>query len=168
MCWISDTIDQWAPDISYDESPSGAVPTCNNPGGSGPGAMAATRLRNEVAKYILSQNGTIPVTAKIMTRVFCNFSSRQGLMKSFRKRGLAGLSLPEFAVQFTEKLPLFDFFDAGRGKERVDDKIRGKAVVPPQPDTRRQLLTSPFPCRELPPLPIDGQLSRAVRRGLSR
>ncbi len=31
------------------------------------------------------------------------------------------MSLAEFAVQFTEKVPLFDFFDAGRGKERADD-----------------------------------------------
>jgi hypothetical protein len=93
--------------------------------------MAATRIRNEVTKYILNQHGTIPVTAKIITRVFCNFSSRPGLMTNFRKSGPAILSLSEFAVQFTEKLPLFDFFDAGRGKERADDKIRGKAVPCP-------------------------------------
>ncbi|KIW66436.1 hypothetical protein PV04_05771 [Phialophora macrospora] len=116
---------QWAPDISNNNCPPGAVSACNNFDGSGPGAMAATRIRNEVTKYILSQQGTIPVTAKIVTRVFCNFSSRPpGLMTNFRKSGPAVLSLGEFAVQFTEKLPLFDFFDAGRGKERADDKIR--------------------------------------------
>ncbi|ETI27295.1 hypothetical protein G647_09485 [Cladophialophora carrionii CBS 160.54] len=114
----------WASDISHNDCPSGTVSASNNFDGSGPGAMAATRVRNEVTKFILNQNGTIPVTAKIITRVFCNFSSRPGLMTSFRNSGPAGLGLAEFAVQFTEKLPLFDFFDAGRGKERADDKIR--------------------------------------------
>ncbi|EXJ57891.1 hypothetical protein A1O7_05314 [Cladophialophora yegresii CBS 114405] len=122
----------WAPDISYNDCPPGTVSASNILDGSGPGAMAATRVRNEVTKFILSQDGTIPVTAKIITRVFCNFSSRPGLMTSFRRSGPVGLGLAEFAVQFTEKLPLFDFFDAGRGKERADDKIRGKTVISPK------------------------------------
>jgi hypothetical protein len=131
--------------------------------------MAATRIRNEVTKYILSQHGTIPVTAKIITRVFCNFSSRPGLMTNFRKSGPAVLSLAEFAVQFTEKLPLFDFFDAGRGKERADDKIRGKAVAFPYGYTSHVTDSFiSFVCRELPSFPIDAQLSCHVCRRLSR
>ena len=91
--------------------------------------MAATRIRNEVTKYILSQNGVIPATSKIVTRVFCNFAGEPGLSQTqnFRRTGSSGLGLAEFALQFTEKIPLFDFFDAGRGKERADDKIRGMA-----------------------------------------
>lgn len=99
--------------------------------GSSPGTVAATRIRNEVTKHILSQNGTIPVTAKIVTRVFCNFSCSPGHGVTWRKIGSEGVGLAEFALQFTEKLPLFDFFDAGRGKERADDKIRGKAPILP-------------------------------------
>jgi len=29
-------------------------------------------------------------------------------------------------IQFTGKIPLFDFFDSGPGKEQADTKIRGK------------------------------------------
>ena len=73
--------------------------------------MAASRVRNEVTKYILSRNGNIPITAKVITRAFCNFSGKPGLLATFRKSGNHGVSLAEFAVQFTEKVPLFDFFD---------------------------------------------------------
>ena len=92
---------------------------------SGPGAVAAMRIRNEVTKYILQHSDSIPVTAKIVTRVFSNFSGRSTLRTSLRQNKVTTVGLAEFAVQFTEKQPLFDFFDAGRGKERADDKIRG-------------------------------------------
>ncbi|OAP59851.1 hypothetical protein AYL99_04853 [Fonsecaea erecta] len=104
----------WAPDIYI------------NGDASGPGAIAATRIRNEVVKYLLNQSGTVPVTSKVVTRVFLNYGSagRLGMLQSRHRAGRSGVAVADFAVQFTEKIPLFDFFDAGRGKERADDKIR--------------------------------------------
>lgn len=46
----------------------------------------------------------------------------------WRRGGRLGIPKREFARQFTEKMPLFDFFDAGTGKERADDKIRGMDI----------------------------------------
>lgn len=86
------------------------------------------QIKFEVTKYIRDQKGTIPFTSKIITRVFKNFqnniNARQGVFNRPR-RGPQRRDWTTFSIQFTEKFPLFDFFDAGRGKERVDDKIRG-------------------------------------------
>ncbi|KAJ9609809.1 hypothetical protein H2200_006138 [Cladophialophora chaetospira] len=118
---------KWSPDIALNDRHLGIKPTSYNVDGTTAGAMAATRIRNEVTKYILNQEGTIPITSKIVTRGFCNFSMLPGSKGStWRQNGSGGVGLAEFALQVTEKLPLFDFFDAGRGKERADDKIRGR------------------------------------------
>jgi len=117
---------KWAPDLGLNDIHLGSGPTNSHIDSTGAGATAATRIRNEVTKHILDQNGGIPITSKIITRVFCNFAGTPGLgmTQSRRRSGPSGIGLPEFALQFTEKIPLFDFFDAGRGKERADDKIR--------------------------------------------
>jgi hypothetical protein len=110
---------QWSRDIRINNQG-------DNPDGATPGGIAAARIRTEVSKYILDQNGSIPATSKIVTRVFCNYSGKGSGAWQWQKmasRGVAGLA--EFAMQFTEKFPLFDYFDAGRGKERADEKIRG-------------------------------------------
>lgn len=73
----------------------------------------------------MEQDSNIPATAKIITRVFCNFGTAEGRMIRRQKARGTAVGLRDFAVQFTERLPLFDFFDSGRGKERADDKIRG-------------------------------------------
>ncbi|KAK5454346.1 hypothetical protein LTS15_006346 [Exophiala xenobiotica] len=89
-----------------------------------PGGLAATRIKNEVTRYIMEQAPSIPVTSKIITRVFCNFGTSERRMLSRQRVRSTAVGLREFAVQFTERVPLFDYFDAGRGKERADDKIR--------------------------------------------
>lgn len=88
--------------------------------------MAAMQIKFQVTKYIQDQKGTIPFTSAIVTRVFQNFKSicRTPEMPARRATG-PRRDWNTFSVQFTEKFPLFDFFDAGRGKERVDEKIRG-------------------------------------------
>ncbi|EXJ93885.1 hypothetical protein A1O1_02278 [Capronia coronata CBS 617.96] len=88
-----------------------------------PGGLAATRIRNEVIKYILKHTETIPITSKVITRVFCNYGY-EGQFLGRQRAATTQVALRDFAVQFTEKMPLFDYFDAGRGKERADDKIR--------------------------------------------
>ncbi|KAI1614987.1 hypothetical protein EDD37DRAFT_630219 [Exophiala viscosa] len=89
-----------------------------------PGGLAATKIKNEVTKYIMNQNGRIPFASKIITRVFCNYGGSEGRMLSKQRAKATAVGLRDFAVQFTERMPLFDFSDAGRGKERADDKIR--------------------------------------------
>ncbi|KAJ9496711.1 hypothetical protein H2202_007785 [Exophiala xenobiotica] len=89
-----------------------------------PGGLAATRIKNEVTRYIMEQAPSIPVMSKIITRVFCNFGTSERRMLSRQRVRSTAVGLREFAVQFTERVPLFDYFDAGRGKERADDKIR--------------------------------------------
>ncbi|KAK5413613.1 hypothetical protein LTR06_005040 [Exophiala xenobiotica] len=89
-----------------------------------PGGLAATRIKNEVTRYIMEQAPSIPVMSKIITRVFCNFGTSERRMLSRQRVRSTAVGLREFAVQFTERVPLFDSFDAGRGKERADDKIR--------------------------------------------
>jgi hypothetical protein len=92
--------------------------------------LAATRIRNEVLKYILGQDGKIPVSSKVVTRVFCNFGELSENRRLYRPRALERtVGLRDFAVQFTERIPLFDFYDSGRGKERADDKIRGNCFL---------------------------------------
>jgi hypothetical protein len=90
--------------------------------------MAAARLKNQVTSYIL-ENESIPFGSKIVVRVYINISGKENSSKrrlSFKKsrydRGVA----TTFALQFTETIPLFDFVDVGHGKERADEKIRGK------------------------------------------
>jgi hypothetical protein len=95
-----------------------------------PGGLAATRIKNEVTRYIMEQAPSIPVTSKIITRVFCNFGTSEHRMLSRQRVRSTAVGLREFAVQFTERVPLFDYFDAGRGKERADDKIRGMIPRP--------------------------------------
>ncbi|OQV09163.1 hypothetical protein CLAIMM_13323 [Cladophialophora immunda] len=116
----------WAPDIYKNGIGQGGSSTTTQVNDTDPGAIGATRIRNEVVKYILNQNGTIPITSKVVTRVFLNFGpgARQGVLQTRRRNGPTSTAVKDFAIQFTEKIPLFDFFDAGRGKERVDDKIR--------------------------------------------
>lgn len=60
----------------------------------------------------------------IVVRAYANIKSlqsacvRNGKMKS-------GASLSLFAQGFTQRRALFDFVDAGAGKEEADNKIRG-------------------------------------------
>ncbi|KAL2417858.1 hypothetical protein ABEF95_002185 [Exophiala dermatitidis] len=111
---------KWHPDLFLNSS---HVPGNSGAEASSPGGLAASQIRTEVIKYILKQDGTIPITSKVITRVFCNYGYEQKFLNRQRARS-AQIALRDFAVQFTEKIPLFDYFDAGRGKERADDKIR--------------------------------------------
>lgn len=83
------------------------------------------QIKFEVTKYIRDQRGTIPMTSAIITRVFQNFKSFGKSPLEPSRRNVPRRDWDAFSLQFTEKFPLFDFFDAGRGKERVDEKIRG-------------------------------------------
>jgi len=125
------------------------------------------QIKFEVTKYILDQKGTIPFASKIITRVFQNFKqiilSRDTPSKRKRRNVHQQQDMGAFAIQFTEKLPLFDFFDAGRGKERVDDKIRGNSVSMSKHGA--MLITCH---RTLPFVPLTAQLLCHLSCRLSR
>jgi hypothetical protein len=137
----ADSYQQWAPDIALDDKIIGSGNPQTWEESLDPGGSAAMRIRNEVMKYILNHTDQVPATSKIITRVFINFarssrvtssrsdgntSSKPVTLNDRRNKSQPGVGLVDFALQFTEKMPLFDMFDAGRGKERVDDKIRGR------------------------------------------
>ena len=121
---------QWAPEIFAHAFDSKGAPIIarNIAEHQTPGSIAASRIRQQVLAYILETKGQIPVSSKIITRVFCNLNGYESHLNLPAKR--MNRSPRTFALDFTQKMPLFDYFDAGRGKERVDDKIRGEYMPP--------------------------------------
>lgn len=90
-----------------------------------PGAQAAQAIKKEVERYLLDNKERIPIQSRIVTRVFANFRGR--VQSDGTKKAKHVLySMPNIAKEFTESTPLFDYSDAGDGKERVDEKIKGK------------------------------------------
>ncbi|KAJ9652403.1 hypothetical protein H2198_008324 [Neophaeococcomyces mojaviensis] len=89
---------------------------------SPPGAQAAYAIKIQVRDYLLANKDRLPLQSRIVTRVFCNFDGIPGLEK--RSGKYMHNTLKDFAKSFTQSTPLFDFFDAGYGKERVDEKIK--------------------------------------------
>ena len=61
---------------------------------------------------------------RVVVRVYANFA---GLSRKLVRVGINGSvgDLVVFASGFTRSQPLFDFVDAGYGKEGADYKIRG-------------------------------------------
>ena len=91
------------------------------------GAVIAQSLWIEISKYILTSSH-IPCDAKIVVRIF--YGGRAALGPRVTKTNTAFArqytKVEETMVRFAETAPLFDFIDAGGGKERADDKIKGK------------------------------------------
>ncbi|KAK5087178.1 hypothetical protein LTR05_004349 [Lithohypha guttulata] len=85
------------------------------------GAHAAQAIRLEVQQYLLASTDRAPLQSKIVTRVFHN---AHGLRHQEARTQHARHRLSDFAVDFTESMPLFDYTDCGRGKERADSKIQ--------------------------------------------
>lgn len=82
------------------------------------GAHAAHAIKSEVQRQILSRKQ--PLHSKIITRVYSNIHC----FRTPRYRDQFASQMEEFVESFTESTPLFDYIHAGRGKERVDEKIK--------------------------------------------
>ncbi|KAL8855474.1 MAG: hypothetical protein Q9178_007885 [Gyalolechia marmorata] len=89
--------------------------------GTSGGGEAATRLLDNIKSHIQQYEGAM--NWKIIVRVYANL---EGLLKKYayidfyeEKRALR-----QFVAGFTQSQPLFDFVDAGEGKERTDHKIK--------------------------------------------
>lgn len=92
-----------------------------------PGAHAAQAIKNEVQQYLISNKNRLSLQSRVTTRVFYNVEGRGA--QEGRIGHLATGKLSEFARNFTESMPLFDYMDCGRGKERADSKIQGTYAV---------------------------------------
>ncbi|KAL8993667.1 MAG: hypothetical protein Q9169_006178 [Polycauliona sp. 2 TL-2023] len=86
--------------------------------GAAGGGEAANRLLHSIKRSV-QQHGSV----KIIVRVYANI---EGLLKKFAYIGFAEeeKAMRQFVAGFTQSQPLFDFIDAGQGKERADHKIK--------------------------------------------
>lgn len=85
------------------------------------GAIAAQQLLEKLQDYFGKFDGS--KGWRIMVRIFVNL---EGLLQTCVNLGLLReeSTLRQFASGFTQNQPLFDFVDAGHGKERADHKIK--------------------------------------------
>lgn len=85
------------------------------------GGEAANRLLNNIKAHVQKYDGA--VHWKIIVRVYVNL---EGLLKKYAYIGFneEEKALRQFVAGFTQSQPLFDFVDAGQGKERADHKIK--------------------------------------------
>lgn len=78
----------------------------------------------------ISEHGLLPLS-KLIVRVFENaVHGRAYRQMGSVKRGDDRISYKnDFMLQFTESSPMFEYVDAGSGKERVDGKIQGESFL---------------------------------------
>ncbi|KAL8684330.1 MAG: hypothetical protein Q9224_006431, partial [Gallowayella concinna] len=85
------------------------------------GGEAATRLLDNIRRHIRHIDGAMQW--KIIVRIYANLD---GLLKKYTYIDFVEekKALRQFVTGFTQSQPLFDFIDAGQGKERADHKIK--------------------------------------------
>ena len=88
------------------------------------GREAADEMLLRVKRYLR----TISLDAEDMDVMVRAYANVKGLGKACIDSGKLknGADLGLFAAGFTQRGKLFDFVDVGPGKERADNKIRGK------------------------------------------
>lgn len=86
------------------------------------GRRAAFELYAAVQAYIESETSDIPVSARIVCRIYANV---RGLSDVLVRTGAVQEmgQFDEFVRGFTRSKTLFDFVDVGPGKDRADEKI---------------------------------------------
>ena len=105
--------------------------------GSEGGVNAAAEFSRSIQNYLqeLESGGNVEFAGasqwRVMVRVYANFA---GLSRKLVRVGINGSvnDLAVFASSFTCSQPLFDFVDAGCGKEGADYKIRGTYIRLPK------------------------------------
>ncbi|KAL9585535.1 MAG: hypothetical protein Q9212_001460 [Teloschistes hypoglaucus] len=85
------------------------------------GSEAANSLLDKIKHYVQHYDGS--TSWKILVRVYTNL---EGLLTKYSYIGFheEASSLRPFVAGFTQSQPLFDYVDAGYGKERADHKIK--------------------------------------------
>lgn len=96
--------------------------------GSG-GKAAVAALLSSVVSYV---KGSLDLShdPEVLVRVYCNV---RGLSKTYINNGIldSKQDFELFVQGFNKAHPFCDFVDVGEGKERADNKIRGKPNQPP-------------------------------------
>lgn len=88
-----------------------------------PGAKAAQAIKDQVRKYLLKNN--MLLQSRIVVRVFHNMTEgATALIGPGGGRTGTRRFADDFARDFTQSMPLFDYLDCGAGKERADSKIQ--------------------------------------------
>ncbi|KAL9591269.1 MAG: hypothetical protein Q9179_007893, partial [Wetmoreana sp. 5 TL-2023] len=85
------------------------------------GSNAACRLLENIRRHVQAYDGAMHW--RIIVRIYANI---EGLSKKYAYIGFGKeeKGLRQFVAGFTQSQPLFDFVDAGQGKERADHKIK--------------------------------------------
>lgn len=80
-------------------------------------------MLDNIKRHIQPYDGAIHW--KMIVRIYANL---EGLLRKYAYIGFneEEKALRQFVSSFTQSQPLFDFIDAGHGKERADHKIRGE------------------------------------------
>ena len=89
------------------------------------GKKTASLLKHAVEAELRSSTPSTSHHVKIIARVYANV---QGLANVYRQKGIIPefTSLDEFIRGFNMGDAMFDFVDAGNGKECADEKVKGK------------------------------------------
>lgn len=94
------------------------------------GQEAARRLRSAVLDHEKEQSLELSPNTKVMIKVFANL---RGLAATYQRCKI--VKQPEdfvcFQRGFTMEHPLTDFVDVGYGKDRADEKLKGKTHLSP-------------------------------------
>lgn len=95
-------------------------------GGEAGGRRAASQLYAAVQEYVDSEAKDIPMTARIVCRIYANV---QGISDVLVRTGTLqeAAHFQDFVRGFTRGKTLFDFIDVGAGNDRADEKIIGES-----------------------------------------
>ena len=94
------------------------------------GEEAAQLLQNAVTNYIKEELSDLQTDLDVVVRVYTNI---KGLSKLYVDNNVLGerQELDRFVCGFNKKYRLFDFVDAGDGKECSDVKLQSRALYFP-------------------------------------
>jgi hypothetical protein len=92
------------------------------------GVEGGSKAANTLRAAILEQCGAHASGIEVISIVYANLA---GLCKAMRNDGSLGTEndLKNFSLGFTQARASFDFIDVGHGKDRADDKIKGRFLT---------------------------------------
>lgn len=89
------------------------------------GASAAQTLSNSIKEVLLPRLGKDADQYRVMVRVYANLAGLSKIMFRLGNTGSDARSLASFAAGFTGSQDLYEFIDAGDGKDCASAKIQG-------------------------------------------
>lgn len=94
------------------------------------GRDAADALSAAMLQYV-RESLKLPDKVDVVVKAFANVA---GLGNTLEKNGKLGNvnEMRQFAAEFSNRRPFFDFVDVGYGKDRADVKVQGEWATRPQ------------------------------------